>query len=58
VVGAESAAIERSLRARGIIASARGDVIRLAPHFYSTLDDVEQALDALAAVLEGGPARP
>jgi selenocysteine lyase/cysteine desulfurase len=25
-------------------------VIRLAPHFYNTLDDVDTALDALAAV--------
>ena len=41
-----------------MIASARGNVIRLAPHFYSTLDDVEQALDALAAVLEDGPVHP
>ena len=58
VVGAHSASVERRLRARGVIASARGNVIRLAPHFYSTLDDVEQALDALAAVLEGGPVHP
>jgi selenocysteine lyase/cysteine desulfurase len=57
VVGAESAAIERRLRARGVIASARGDVIRLAPHFYSTLDDVDRSLDALAAVLNEQPAR-
>ena len=48
---ANSARIERELRARGVIASARGDVIRLAPHFYSTFDDVDQALDALALVL-------
>ena len=58
VVGADSASVERQLRARGVIASARGTVIRLAPHFYSTLDDVDQALDALAAVLEGAPVRP
>ena len=31
--------------------SARGPALRLAPHFYSTLDDVERALDALAEVL-------
>ena len=51
IVGADSAGVERELRARGVIASARGDAIRLAPHFYSTLDDVDQALDALAAVV-------
>ena len=37
------------MRARGVLASARGPVIRLAPHFYSTFDDVDAALDALAA---------
>ena len=42
--------VEAELRTRGIIASARGPVIRLAPHFYNSLDDVDQALDALAAV--------
>ncbi|HUQ81957.1 MAG TPA: aminotransferase class V-fold PLP-dependent enzyme [Gemmatimonadaceae bacterium] len=51
IVGADSAGVERDLRARAVIASARGTSIRLAPHFYSTLDDVDQALDALAAVL-------
>jgi selenocysteine lyase/cysteine desulfurase len=50
-VGADSATVERRMRARGIIPSARGSVIRLSPHFYSTLDDVDQALDTLAAVL-------
>jgi selenocysteine lyase/cysteine desulfurase len=50
-VGADSGTVERRMRARGVIASARGSVMRLAPHFYSTLDDVDQALDTLAAVL-------
>ena len=47
----ESHAVERALRARGIIASARGPAIRLAPHFFNTVDDVEQGLDALAEVM-------
>ncbi len=46
----DAPAVERALRGRGIIAAARGPVIRLAPHFYSTLADVDAALDALAAV--------
>ena len=33
------------MRERGVLPSARGDVIRLAPHFYNTLDDVDRALD-------------
>jgi len=44
----DSHAIEVAMRERGIIASARGPVIRLAPHFYSTIEDVDTALDALA----------
>ncbi len=44
--------VEAAMRARGVVASARGPAIRLAPHFYSTLADVELALDALSAVLE------
>ena len=47
----DSHTIEVAMRERGIIASARGPVIRLAPHFYSTIDDVDAALDALAAVV-------
>jgi selenocysteine lyase/cysteine desulfurase len=34
-----------------VIPSARGSVIRLSPHFYSTIEDVDRALDTLAAVL-------
>ena len=51
-VVADSHAVELAMRARGVIASARGPVIRLAPHFYSSLADVDAALDALAAVSE------
>jgi selenocysteine lyase/cysteine desulfurase len=47
----DSHAVEERLRARGVIASARGSVIRLAPHFYSSLEDCDRALDALAAEL-------
>ncbi|MDB4877818.1 MAG: aminotransferase class [Gemmatimonadetes bacterium] len=46
----DSHAIEVAMRARGVLPSARGPVIRLAPHFYNTLADVDMALDALAAV--------
>lgn len=50
VVG-DSHAIEQAMRERGVIASARGNVIRLAPHFYSTTGDVDHALDVLAEVM-------
>ena len=41
--------VEAALRARNIIVSARGPVIRLAPHFYNSVEDVEAGLDAVAA---------
>ena len=50
---ADSHAVETMMRQRGVIASARGPVIRLAPHFYNTLEDVDIALDTLVAVLTG-----
>lgn len=50
-VPGDSHEVEEALKRRGVLASARGPAIRLAPHFYSTLADVERALDALADVL-------
>ena len=55
VVG-DSHAIEHEMRARGVLPSARGTVIRLAPHFYNTLDDIDTALDLLAELTRGGRA--
>lgn len=49
----DSHAVEGLMRDRGVIASARGPVIRLAPHFYNTIEDVDTALDTLVAVLGG-----
>ena len=50
-VRGDAAEAERRLRAHGVIASARGDVIRLAPHFYSSLEDVDRSLDSLAYIV-------
>lgn len=49
--GADAASVEAELRKRGVLASARGSCIRLAPHFYSTLDEVDHAVDELARIL-------
>ena len=49
----DSHAVESAMRERGVLASARGPVIRLAPHYYSTLYDVDTALDVLASVTAG-----
>lgn len=51
LVPGDSHGVEAKLRERGVLASARGPTLRLAPHFYSTLDEVEKALDALADLL-------
>ena len=44
-----SHALESALREQRILVSARGPVIRLAPHFYNTVADVDRALDELAS---------
>ena len=44
-------AVEGKLKERGVVASARGDVIRIAPHFFTTCDDIDRALVELRAVL-------
>jgi selenocysteine lyase/cysteine desulfurase len=54
LVPGDSHVIEAKMRDRGVLASARGPAIRLAPHFYSKLEDVETALDTLAEVLRTG----
>jgi len=43
-------AVEVGLRQRGVLASARGPVIRLAPHFFNTLEEIDAALDVLEDV--------
>ena len=47
-VGERAGLVEGRLRRRRILASARGQVIRLAPHFFTTEAEVDQAVDALA----------
>lgn len=43
----DSHRLEARMRQKGVLTSARGPAIRLAPHFYSTPDDVDRALDVL-----------
>jgi selenocysteine lyase/cysteine desulfurase len=47
----DSHAVELTMRRRGVIPSARGPIIRLSPHFYNTIEDVDTALDVLASVV-------
>ncbi len=47
--------LEKLLKKRRVVASARGDVIRIAPHFFTTTADIDRALDELCSVLNEGP---
>jgi len=44
----QASLMERKLRELGIIVSARNDVLRIAPHFYNTEDDIVRAMDAIS----------
>ncbi len=44
----DSAAVEKRMASAGFIVSARGPVIRVAPHFYNTAQEVSGAMAALA----------
>ena len=46
----DSAGVERKMAEAGFIVSARGAVIRIAPHFYNTEQDVAGAVAALAGI--------
>lgn len=49
----DSHSVEIELRKRNIIASARGDVIRIAPHFYTKPEEIDFVLDQLKNILDG-----
>jgi len=46
--------VEVALKERNIIASARGEVIRIAPHFYTLAEEIDVVLDNLVEVLREG----
>lgn len=46
----DSHVAEALMRKRGIIVSARGPVVRIAPHFYNTPEECDYALDQLVEV--------
>lgn len=51
-VGMSSAEVEGAMRARNVLASARGPALRLAPNFFNSMDDVDRALDVLAEITD------
>ena len=48
----DSHLMEKELAERNIIASARGDVIRVAPHFYTKPDEIEHVLDQIKDIID------
>jgi len=43
---------ELALREEGVIASARADVVRIAPHFFTTLEDIDYVLDCYVKIMK------
>jgi kynureninase len=43
-----------ALRARGVITDSRPGLIRLSPHYFNTLDEMDRALELLAPLRVGG----
>ncbi|WP_205831633.1 aminotransferase class V-fold PLP-dependent enzyme [Bacillus sp. RO2] len=48
---AQAPLIEKLMKDKGIIVSARKDVIRIAPHFYNTKEDIRQAINELHSLV-------
>jgi selenocysteine lyase/cysteine desulfurase len=47
----DSHRVETFLKDRGVVASARGDVIRVAPHFFTTVADLDRAFGELNRIV-------
>lgn len=45
-------AVESALAKQGIIVAARKDVIRIAPHYYNTEDDIKTAIQELKVIMK------
>lgn len=50
-VPGDSHDFELALRKLGVIASARGDVVRIAPHFFTRIEDIDYVLDCYLKIL-------
>ena len=51
-VPGDSHEFETALRKKGVIASARSDVVRIAPHFFTRLQDIDYVLDCYVELLK------
>ena len=52
--GVHSGELAAHLQRQNVHISARGEGLRISPHFYNTVDDVEAAVRAMRAFLESG----
>ncbi|MEB3859817.1 MAG: aminotransferase class V-fold PLP-dependent enzyme, partial [Desulfurococcales archaeon] len=52
----DSHRIAEELYRRGIVVSARPGLVRVSPHFYNIVEEVEKLLDALRGVAGGAQA--
>jgi selenocysteine lyase/cysteine desulfurase len=52
----EAERVEAALRERGVVGSARGRAVRLAPHGFTRPEELEHAMRELSAVLRAGHA--
>ncbi|PEL12941.1 aminotransferase class V-fold PLP-dependent enzyme [Bacillus sp. AFS017336] len=50
----QASTIEQYLKRKNIIVSARNDVLRVAPHFYNTDEEVVRALEEIADAINNG----
>jgi cysteine desulfurase/selenocysteine lyase len=46
--GVDSEEVARRLAVAGVVVSQRGDAIRVSPHFYNTVEDLERLLEVVA----------
>ncbi|MBS4024322.1 MAG: aminotransferase class V-fold PLP-dependent enzyme [Clostridia bacterium] len=49
----EAGKVEKLMKNYGIIAAARKEVIRIAPHYYNTKEDLKKAIDCIKYILSG-----
>lgn len=52
IPGGDSHAVEKALLEKNIIASARSDVIRIATHFFTKMEDIDYVLDCMAEIIK------
>lgn len=48
----DASRIEQLMKQDGFVVSARKDVIRIAPHFYNTIEDIQAAIDRMSILLK------